>query len=533
MEDKPKLGIEKEPNFESHEDISKEAFLEQISPLNIKDQITLYSSLSSDLKVDPDILSCVSESILYTAYINLQEASIYLPTLPKNIVENIFADFDTRRAILLIDGTLKNASTETLLFAFALMEYFPHLHTDEQFRAYVLEKFPPTPDLFIDENFKKLRIDIPDYKQMLLWNLFGDDFDKQESVFDLTESDVDYLTDRNRELYESPDALKSYPIFLRKPGLLVVNPPEAPINSGMRGGGGLSAIKNNIGGFNLSLEDGKAFTRFHWITSSLTGLGLDDQSNQILGNAQYRMDIKREMLSWETDDDSGILLISSDFHRPGVVSICKSGSVEILDMSGNSQVGGFQLRKPVIYLYPDKGQEISVELDLKEGKIIAEYPKRKNGLWSVLASPCGDLTDLVTGKKYSYLFWEAERETAFEIDYNNYFCVAGSDSEQFLEKNLEILGLNDKERNDFIVYWLPLLEKNRYNLISFLEDEYTETASLTIKPTPTSIIRVFMVFKSTTKHDVITPKLKKKERSGFAVIEWGGMNLDDFSKALK
>ena len=30
-----------------------------------------------------------------------------------------------------------------------------------------------------------------------------------------------------------------------------------------------------------------------------------------------------------------------------------------------------------------------------------------------------------------------------------------------------MLGLNDREAEEFIVYWLPKLEENKYNLIRF------------------------------------------------------------------
>ena len=40
------------------------------------------------------------------------------------------------------------------------------------------------------------------------------------------------------------------------------------------------------------------------------------------------------------------------------------------------------------------------------------------------------------------------------------FCVKGEDTAAFLEDALSKLGLNRKEANEFIVYWLPLMEQN-------------------------------------------------------------------------
>ena len=46
-----------------------------------------------------------------------------------------------------------------------------------------------------------------------------------------------------------------------------------------------------------------------------------------------------------------------------------------------------------------------------------------------------------------------------------------------LTNNLEILGLNSREAEEFIVYWLPLMQSNPYNLITFQKEAYTNSAS--------------------------------------------------------
>ncbi|MDR1410457.1 MAG: hypothetical protein LBJ12_09435 [Oscillospiraceae bacterium] len=47
------------------------------------------------------------------------------------------------------------------------------------------------------------------------------------------------------------------------------------------------------------------------------------------------------------------------------------------------------------------------------------------------------------------------------------WCVSGSDTAAFLQKKLAQLGLTPKEYDEFIVYWLPLMQDNPYNLITF------------------------------------------------------------------
>ncbi|MBR4880543.1 MAG: hypothetical protein IKU19_01330, partial [Clostridia bacterium] len=150
--------------------------------------------------------------------------------------------------------------------------------------------------------------------------------------------------------------------------------------------------------------------------------------------------------------------------------------------------------KPVIYLYPEEETEVSVKLKL-DGELTCTYPKYKNG-WNVTAHPDGTLTDR-EGQIYNYLYWEGR--TNAEYDLSNGFCVKGEDTAAFLEKALEELGINRREANEFIVYWLPLMECNPYNIISFQTDIYTESAELIIDPVPDTLIRVFMAWQGSDK----------------------------------
>ena len=179
--------------------------------------------------------------------------------------------------------------------------------------------------------------------------------------------------------------------------------------------------------------------------------------------------------------------------------------------------------KPVIYLYPEEAQEVYVQLEL-DGEFTCTYPEYDNG-WKVKAYPDGTLRDQVTGKEYNYLFWEGTSET--EYDLSRGFVVEGKDTAGFLEEKLAYLGLNEKERNEFIVYWLPRMEDNKYNLITFQGKAYTEHAKLKISPEPDSILRVFMVYKPLDKAiDIPEQELEPFEREGFTVIEWGGAEME-------
>ena len=177
-------------------------------------------------------------------------------------------------------------------------------------------------------------------------------------------------------------------------------------------------------------------------------------------------------------------------------------------------------RKPVIYLYPKETMDISVQINIKNSKFTTIYPKfNEKNTWNVKAKPNGDL--LIKDKTYPYLFWEAESYDPYEI--NEGFIVSEENAEKFLEEKLEILGLNEKEKTDFITYWLPVLLRNKLSLCSFQSKKFFENFELNITPKPDSLIRVFLSIKKLdTPINIKEQKLVSNERKGFTVIEWGG-----------
>lgn len=179
-------------------------------------------------------------------------------------------------------------------------------------------------------------------------------------------------------------------------------------------------------------------------------------------------------------------------------------------------------KKPIIYLYPISEQIVNVKLEYK-GKLTCTYPEYKDG-WKVKAKPDGTLTNLADNREYSYLYWEGIFNNKWDMSKG--FVVKGNETEKFLKQELEYLGLTPKEYNEFIVYWLPLMKDNKYNLITFPGKEYEDIAKLNIAPKPDSILRIMMVFKPLTKSiNIEKQELKPFARKGFTVVEWGGTEL--------
>ena len=178
--------------------------------------------------------------------------------------------------------------------------------------------------------------------------------------------------------------------------------------------------------------------------------------------------------------------------------------------------------KPVIYLYPETETEVSVKLDFN-GQLTSTYPQYDDG-WSVVAQPDGTLTDAETGREYYCLFWEGVSNVKYDL--SSGFVVSGKETAAFLEEALADLGLTAREVNEFIIYWLPRMEGNPYNLISFQQDTYTDNAVLDISPAPDTVLRVFMAWKPLEAPIEVPPQeLTAPLRSGFTVVEWGGAEV--------
>lgn len=182
------------------------------------------------------------------------------------------------------------------------------------------------------------------------------------------------------------------------------------------------------------------------------------------------------------------------------------------------EVGGYA--KPVLYLYPEKETKVEINFEHEES-LTTTYPKFKDN-WVVTAKPNGDLYD-ENGKYYYGLYWEEEKN--HDVSFNEGFYVTKDNAIDFLEEKLTILGLNPKERNEFIMYWLPILEKNGQSLVYFEQtverDSYNK---LLISPQPDSVLRLAIhVKKVTNKVNIKEQKLNTFTRKGFTVVEWGGV----------
>lgn len=184
---------------------------------------------------------------------------------------------------------------------------------------------------------------------------------------------------------------------------------------------------------------------------------------------------------------------------------------------------GITVKKPILYLYPEKPVEISIHLGKKEN-ITCSYPEYKNG-WDVIAIPDGTLIDVNTGRKLYSLYWEGKQTEPINLEEG--FVVKGKDTIEFLEEKLSILGLNEIEAEEFLIYWLPQLQDNKYNYIRFATiEEINKNMPLDFSMEPDTLIRVLMQYKP-LDHDIKVKeqKLETPKRIGFVAVEWGGIEI--------
>ena len=180
--------------------------------------------------------------------------------------------------------------------------------------------------------------------------------------------------------------------------------------------------------------------------------------------------------------------------------------------------------KPVIYLYPTQTENVSVEI-MPTGGMTVSDPTYNQG-WNVSADPNSNLTNLVDGKKYPYLFWEGRGDQVYQMPEKG-FVTSRENLENLLNEKLSQFGLNQKEIGDFKNFWLPrmLAENKPYYFVTFVPRQVIDAlAPLKINPKPETVIRVLMDYKGLDNYEdaqgftIATP-----ERKGFTAVEWGGV----------
>lgn len=200
----------------------------------------------------------------------------------------------------------------------------------------------------------------------------------------------------------------------------------------------------------------------------------------------------------------------------------------IIQLNFRSSIQNIYVKKPVIYLYPEKETNIDVKLN-STGDLFFTYPEYNDG-WTVKADSEGNITH--NDESFNYLFWESEQEfdQSF-VDRNQGFHVSQDELVSFLESSLTKFGFTSKERADFITYWIPNM-KDATNLYIYLlfNEACDEFATLDISPEPDQIARFYMLWEDAgtdyDKDGIVPQEIPTFNRDGFTVLEWGGAEIE-------
>lgn len=178
--------------------------------------------------------------------------------------------------------------------------------------------------------------------------------------------------------------------------------------------------------------------------------------------------------------------------------------------------------EPMIYLYPPKAIDVQIKLGGKV-RLTDSFPRYREG-WTVHASPDGMLLDRESGRPCTRIFWEGSSLLLPEPESG--FVWNRAEVPGRLAEVLAVLGLNDRERREFLGDWLERLTASPWVQVSFREPwEIELMAPLSVEPVPQTMIRVLMDWRPLEQHVLMPePSLRRPPvREGFVLVEWGGL----------
>ncbi|AEA42236.1 hypothetical protein [Fluviicola taffensis] len=185
------------------------------------------------------------------------------------------------------------------------------------------------------------------------------------------------------------------------------------------------------------------------------------------------------------------------------------------------------VEKPVIYLYSESEQNFNLKIKT-DANIQFTYPFTENE-WKGTSSSNGTIQ--VNGLNYPYLFWDAALPAEnLKLDWLNADQTPGKEIVTYLDRRLDNLGFNAKEKTDFITYWAPRIEKMKYVQLIWLQDEAINSiASLEVSPNFQQN-RIYLIFKETDQIfkqplNLKVKSLKPMNRTGNYLVEWGGIQI--------
>ena len=250
-------------------------------------------------------------------------------------------------------------------------------------------------------------------------------------------------------------------------------------------------------------------------------LYLDEEVTETIGDYTFVYPKSNNPLMFYKDNTFTTL---KDAYTSGLLSDGDIGSIALADVAHSVPTnpiypgGEIVFYKPIIYLYPEEDIDLVIKFKDSE-RLMTTYPKYNDG-WRVHVSK--DSTITIDDKSYYALFFDEKAN--IDVKFDEGFYVTKDNAIEFLENSLEKLGFNYKEANEFIMYWLPILEQNEQSLVYFEQtQERNVECPLEMSIIPDTFLRVIIHIKKVDGYVDITPQeLETVERNGFTLVEWGG-----------
>jgi len=172
--------------------------------------------------------------------------------------------------------------------------------------------------------------------------------------------------------------------------------------------------------------------------------------------------------------------------------------------------------KPNIYIYPEKEIDLCVSISFpKGGEVVTSIPNYADN-WCVTIDSTGKIDNT-----YDFLFYESMQPNIWQ--HNEGWCIEKSDLPVFFTENMQNIGYNTNEINDFIEYWIPILNKYEYYII------YPQSGTIINKvikidfsAKPQYVNRFFYLIEGCNEpFDITNSSAIKFNKNGFYVNEWG------------
>lgn len=199
-----------------------------------------------------------------------------------------------------------------------------------------------------------------------------------------------------------------------------------------------------------------------------------------------------------------------------------------LSFEGSANSGKqIMVEKPVIYLYSETEQPFSLKIKT-DADLQFTYPDYDNE-WKGTVSKSGTIQ--INGSSYPYLFWDASLSVEqLKLNWQDADQIQGAQVIDYLTNQLNHLGMNEREKTDFITYWGPRMQQLKYIQVLWIQNDAANSiASLDISPAFNQN-RIYLVFQETNHPVEQTLELKLNplnpmNRSGNYLIEWGGIEV--------